>query len=597
MKISKIYCNESFIFNPIEFKEGLNVIYAKVTRPKDATKDSHNLGKTLLIHLIDFLLLKGFSKGHFLYDNKNIFDKYTFFLELRTNKGIYVTIRREVAKNTKICLQTHNEGYQDYSQVPTEQWEHAELPLSKAKNVLNNFLDLSDIHPWDYRKGCGYFLRTQNDYQDVFQLSRFAIGKHSEWKPFMAKLLGFDHTPIEKKYEIDEQISGKQQLRESSKDVSIVDTKDYDRIKGTLEIKRAEVLQAHQEIEKFDFYKEDMRYNTELVEKIEDEISELNERLYTIDYEISKLRESLKVNVKFDLGKVQSVFKEAQIIFPESVRKSYEQLVDFNRRLSTDRGMRLTERVEELSSERAGIVRKLQELSQRRSDILSVIQDTDSLRKFRKLQKTLVSRETEIARLETVLEQLDKVTSIDKSIRELLTERDGYVESTEIMIRKGNPLYQSVRDKFNSIIKTILNLPAVISITTNREGNIEFKANIFESESSSITTSEDKGTSYRRLLCCAFDMALLYAHRKGSFYRFVYHDGVFEGLDNRKKVLLLKVVRELCEIERMQYILTVIDADIPRDISDKPIPFAPNEIILNLFEGEDKGRLFRIPKF
>jgi uncharacterized protein YydD (DUF2326 family) len=357
------------------------------------------------------------------------------------------------------------------------------------------------------------------------------------------------------------------------------------------------LLQAQQEIEKFDFYKEDMRYNTELVEKVEDEISELNERLYIIDYELSKLREGLKVNVKFDLEKVHSVFKEAQIIFPESLRKSYEQLVDFNRRLSTDRGARLTERVEELSREHAGIARKLQELSQRRSDILSVIQDTDSLRKFRKLQKTLVSRETEIARLETILEQLDKVTSIDKNIRGLLTERDGYVEATETMIRKGNPLYQTVRDKFNSIIKAILNLPAIISITINKEGNIEFQANILESESSSITTSEDKGTSYRRLLCCAFDMALLYAHLNGSFYRFIYHDGVFEGLDNRKKGQLLKVVKELCEQDGMQYILTVIDADIPRDISDKPIHFAPNEIILNLFEGEDKGRLFKMPKF
>jgi uncharacterized protein YydD (DUF2326 family) len=47
----------------------------------------------------------------------------------------------------------------------------------------------------------------------------------------------------------------------------------------------------------------------------------------------------------------------------------------------------------------------------------------------------------------------------------------------------------------------------------------------------------------------------------------------------------------------MQYILTVIDSDIPRDISDKPIPFAQNEIILDLFEGEDKGRLFKMPKF
>ena len=92
-------------------------------------------------------------------------------------------------------------------------------------------------------------------------------------------------------------------------------------------------------------------------------------------------------------------------------------------------------------------------------------------------------------------------------------------------------------------------------------------------------------------------MALLQAHKSASFYRFVYHDGVFEGLDNRKKRQLLTVIRDLCHNLGMQYILTVIDADMPRDEVDKKIQFAPDEIVLELHEGSDSGRLFHMPKF
>lgn len=63
MKISKIYSNKSKEFKPITFNSNqdsglINVIYAEIKKPKAKKEDSHNLGKTTLISLIDFLLLK-----------------------------------------------------------------------------------------------------------------------------------------------------------------------------------------------------------------------------------------------------------------------------------------------------------------------------------------------------------------------------------------------------------------------------------------------------------------------------------------------------------------------------------------------------------
>ena len=83
-----------------------------------------------------------------------------------------------------------------------------------------------------------------------------------------------------------------------------------------------------------------------------------------------------------------------------------------------------------------------------------------------------------------------------------------------------------------------------------------FKAEILDE--SGNATSADLGHTYRKLLCIAFDMAVLRAHLDDKFPRFVYHDGVFESLDDRKKKNLLSTIREYAEFG-IQPVITLID--------------------------------------
>jgi uncharacterized protein YydD (DUF2326 family) len=76
------------------------------------------------------------------------------------------------------------------------------------------------------------------------------------------------------------------------------------------------------------------------------------------------------------------------------------------------------------------------------------------------------------------------------------------------------------------------------------------------------------------------------------FPRFVYHDGVFESLDDRKKENLLTVIRRYAELG-LQPIITLIDSDLPTRISDQPI-FVGDEIVLTLNDENEQGRLFRM---
>lgn len=597
MKLSKIYSNNDRKFKPIVFNEGLSILYATVKRPKDSDKDSHNLGKTLLIKLIDFMLLTDMAAGHFLYDHKDLFDDFEFFLELERNAGGYVTVRRNVTKNTKISLKRHAKKHLDLTTLPDVEWDIAMSPLQKAREALNDILALTAIPAWNYRKGVTYFLRTQADYLDVFQTSRFSMGKHIHWKPYVANVLGFPYELVTKKYQIDDAISAKDSFRKEYAKQVKVDPTEYDRIKGTIEIKREEVDESRKKIDNFNFLEKELSINAELVGQIEGRISYLNERLYEVGLEIERIRDSLAARVNFDLEQVKQIFDEAKLFFPDQLAKSYEDLQAFNAKLSEDRNNRLERRLTVLTGEKDTCEAELGRLNRDRMGILEVLHNKDTFTKFRLLQSEIIQQETKIAQLEAELSNLDSMSRIDKEIRELVLQKQALSLEIEEAVNAGNSIYSSIRHKFNDIIREVLGQPALLSTKVNADGNLEFNAQLIRDEETLATTSEGKGTSYKKMLCAAFDMAVLETYADQSFYRFVYHDGILEGFDNRVKTRFLEAVARYCTEYKLQYILTVIDADVPRGIDDARIPFAPGTIVRELHDAGDNGRLFNMPKF
>lgn len=596
MKLSKIYSNRDEIFKPIYFNDGFNVIYGRVKRPKETDKDSHNLGKTLLIHLIDSLLLKELKGGHFLYDNKEKFRGFEFYLEILLNSGKFLTIKRCV-NNTKICFKTHDAKFQDFKNLGEKQWDCSGMPIRKAIDRLNSYLDLDSIAPWPYRKGVSYFLRTQSDYLDVFQIGKFSVGEHSEWKPYLAKLLGFDDSLLKEKYEIDKTIESREDYKAEYEKTLTTKAEEYDKLKGAIEIKQREIEEDYEKIDKFNFYEKELSINRELVEQVEVEIASLNDGVYNMKYEIEKIQDALETKVNFDLSEVKQIFEETQIHFPEKLAKSYEDLVKFNENLSSERNKRLKERLQALKQRQDSVCEQLKDLNSKRENLLRILRGEDTFDKFKLLQKNLVQQETDLVRLQSQLETLDSVAVIQREIDGYEQKRKEFVNKINDQVKAGAGLYSDIRNDFNRIIKAVLNISALLSIKLNTSGNLEFSADIVHDEKTMEATSEGRGATYKKLLCAAFDLAVLKNYSKLSFFRFVYHDGILEGLDNRKKNNFLKLVREYCDSYGLQYILTVISADLPRDENDKVIEFKKEKIIRELNDEGQAGTLFNLPKF
>lgn len=77
------------------------------------------------------------------------------------------------------------------------------------------------------------------------------------------------------------------------------------------------------------------------------------------------------------------------------------------------------------------------------------------------------------------------------------------------------------------------------------------------------------------------------------YIRFLYHDGLLEGLDNRKKLNLIATIRRFAALG-IQQIVTLIDSDLPMDETGERFAFRDDEVVLLLHDEDDSGRLFRM---
>lgn len=582
MKLVKIFSDGQF--KNVIFNDNYNIVLATI-HDKENKKNTHNLGKTSLLIMIDFLLLSKFSNKSPILSNK-IFENQTFYLEILLNSGEYLVIKRGLTEPSKISFRISNEPLPDFKEPA--QWDEIQMPFEAARKYLNSHLKYDVLLDWPYRKSISYFIRTQKDYDDVFQLNKFK-GKHITWKPFVFDLLGFDGSLIKQKLECDERIEAKKKEVNILQHQASVNIAEKDKLLGLIDIRTEEKKKVEEEIDRFNFYTKDSGVTKELIDSIDSQLQSLNAERYKLGYEIRKIESSLEqVSTVVRLDKLKELYTEVGIFFPEALSKKYDELERFTQAISSEREKYLRENLVILKREYEDIDAKIKSKEKERSNRIVMLTEADAYDKFKTYQKDLANIEGEINLLREKLRLIDNSSIIKDEIENLQEQKKLYISEIRDAINKR--AHAEINRIFNQIITEIVGTNAIISIKQNTDGNVEFEADY--QTSTQITTSEADGTSYKKLLCVAFDMALLIHYSKHSFYRFVYHDGVLEGLDDRIKQRLLNVTQRLCKEYNLQYILTLIDSDIPRDIKGDGYKFPIAAICLNLDDKNDQGKLF-----
>jgi len=226
--------------------------------------------------------------------------------------------------------------------------------------------------------------------------------------------------------------------------------------------------------------------------------------------------------------------------------------------------------------------------------MLSFLSSTDSFAKYKRLSEETVTLRADIEVLERRREFLYRLQQLRGEIRALSEEmihlQSAIEQDVESKNADGESRFSIIRLYFNEIVEDVIGRKALLSVVINQNGHLEFRAELLDDAGNA--TSADRGFSYKKLLCVAFDLAVLRAHLGEDFPRFAFHDGVFESLDDRKKKNLLEVIRRYTDYG-LQSIITLIDSDMPPHTGGVPA-FRESEIVALLHDEGDDGRLFRI---
>ena len=401
-------------------------------------------------------------------------------------------------------------------------------------------------------------MRYQNDYIDVFKLSKFQ-GVHKDWKPMVFDLLGFDGKLIDEKLSLEEEFEEQKALLKTLETENKVSSEDEDKVVGLIEIKQNEFDTLSDEVDKFNFYEKDNAEKEKLINDIESQIKYANTEHYNIKYEINKIENSLTTDIDLiNIDDINELYKEVEIFFPDALLEEYEKVVNFNKEITSERNQYLSENLATLKQELIEVETQLKILENKKSIIFTDITEKTTYDKFKKYQKELAKTEADIIILQNKLTSINKMSSIQEKINGLDADIKLKVAELKKEILKQN--HKHIRKLFNEFTMKVLNTPAILSVKPNKSNNIDFEAE-YQNQEELITTDLARGNTYKKILCAAFDTALLQFYSQNSFYKFVYHDGVLDSLDIRKKEKYIEYVREMANQNNIQYILTVIESE------------------------------------
>ena len=416
----------------------------------------------------------------------------------------------------------------------------------------------------------------------------------------MAHILGFDAQLISKHYEKGDELARLEEQESTIRQELGGSLDDLSQIEGTLLLKRQDAEKKQVLLDAFDFRAQDKEKTKLAIESLDERLAALNSKRYSLNKERKKITSSLEDDeILFDPDKAAQLFAEAGVLFHGQIKKDFQQLLSFNKAITEERRGYLIEEKKEIDEELTLISAEINKLGKKRSDALSFLSSTDVFAKYKETSDELVNLKADIESLDRQRGFVHRLQELRAQIRQAAVEKERLQIQIEDDVERKNSaesdgLFSRIRVFFNEIVEAVIDRKALLGVSVNRDGHLDFKAEILDGQGR--VTNADDGHTYKKLLCVAFDMAVLRAHLKDRFPQFIYHDGIFESLDPRKKLNLLGVIRQYGRFG-IQHVITLLDSELPRPQMSDEAYIRDDEIVLHLHDEGSDGRIFKMPSW
>lgn len=578
--IHSIKCDKPS-FKSVYFNDGFNIILADRTK-ESSSKDSRNgLGKSTIVEIIHFCL--GGDKGETL--SKKQLEDWTFMVEMDINGHKY-SISRNTAKPNKIFV----EG--DFTAWPMK----PEADTATGKNVFARkdwvnvlgavMFNIPDNYELKYRPTfrslISYFIR-KNGHSGAF-LNPFQHYKNQkEWDIQVNNsfLLGLGWEYSSSWQVLKDRSSILNQLKEEAKTGIISNLLgnigELEALKVRLE------AQVKQERDNLKSFKVHPQYQT-----IEDEANGLTLQIHeniNINVEAKRILEHYEKSILDETDAkpdaVANVYREAGILFTDTITKKIEEVLEFHGKVVQNRKGYLLAEMEKLKGEITQREQDIKLLTDKRAELMEVINTHGAFEERILLEN---NHQGTVAQLKDVTMKIENLKKYEHGKSALIVDQELLQQKAKSDLNERQTQKEEAILTFNAYSEALYEVPGTFSVNVSKTG---YKFNV------DIQRSGSHGVGNMKIFCYDLMLAKLWANKTNTPVVLMHDSIIFADVDERQKARALQLAEQESVKYGYQYICTMNSDSIPRNEFDKNFDF-DKYVVASFTDAREDGGLLGI---
>lgn len=572
MKLIELSANKES-FKTVRFnKSGLSFIVAKQKHPEssDNSKTYNGVGKSLIVLLIHFCL--GAKKEH-----------YASFIEKLPDWVFYLTI--EIDGTRHVITRKMSE--------PTKIYFDDELPMTvdnfndKIRQMIFNFPP--DTQFLSFRNTLPFFIRPiKKSYVEADNPSNF----YTDYQKLMVNtfLMGLDTNLAEEKYRLRKEQERVEELEKNIKNDELLKdffTKDKDVNLKIIDLED-EIQKLQESREKYevaeDYY--DVKIKADTIEK---KLAQKHNEIVLTKNQIDNITKSLQTSPDLGRDSIEKIYEEVKIVFPENISKTLSELESFYEKLTSNRIQKLSEQKQLISKRLEENLQKEEELKKELDNKMKYLGAHQALDVVIKVSNRLKDLEAQKEKLQNYEELIGNYHKKSLEIKESFIK---YTQKTEEYLDEIKPIIKEKHEFFRKLAKRFYpNNTSGITVYNN-EGENQQRYTI----EAKIESDNSDGINNVKIFC--YDMTMLFRGH-GHQVKFSFHDSrLFDGIDEKHKAEIFKVVNELFSNTEFQYIATLNQNQV-NEIrtmlsNEEYIRIVEHNTILTLTDEDDSEKLLGV---
>lgn len=531
LRIRKLY-SEPITFDPIVFKDGVNLIFGEMTEGNDKT---NGVGKSMAIEFLNYGLLKKHVDSRVALIPNEAFSQDVFICLDFEIRGKLITTKRCVAAQ----------------QTPTiivDGRETVYASLEDATEYLTTLLfgTSNDESVPSFRSILGPLIREErSEFKSITKCYDTDRNIPADYTPHLY-LLGVDPQPYktakQRGLEIETISKAASKIKEN---IETITGKNITEAKADLNELTSQVERIKADIERlenvrgYDFVKE------EIIE-IENKIERERSRQDVLKSELSKIK-LFRGDNYIDDKEVAELYNQFKDGLGDLISKELQEVTAFKRKIDNFQRNLIDNRRNSLNEEIQNIEGRITALDRQYKERLLVLDQTGLLKSLKQTIATHQQKAEELAALSAFVK---KYADFEREKKEKRNEREGLIYALDISVIDAKIIISSFEKTILDIHEYVAgNRSSSFDITTTRKKEvINFELRIYD----------DGSHSNDREKVFLYDLALLINPDTAKRHPgLLVHDNIFD-VDQDTLIKSLNFLGEnLNLLANKQYILTI----------------------------------------